>query len=164
MNNPTHRVKQTFKGSRVIFTLTQEYTASIEEVFPLLCPVREYEYLPDCDLVYLATDYIEEAGIFITEFPQDGDDKDVWVVSQYIPNKSIQFVRVNTLRVIIYNIEVRSQEYAGVSLFWEQIITGLNPEGNKFVESLREEGFVGMMDGMEKLLQYYLDTGAAMEH
>ena len=164
MRESAHKVTQKFKGSRVKFTHTQEYTHSVQEVFPLLCPVREYEYLPawDCDLVYLDTGFIEEGGVFTTEFPQDGDDKDVWVVSKYVLNKIIQFVRINTLRAIIYNIEVCSNKPAGTKLSWEQIITGLTPEGNKYVEALREEDFVDRLHGMEKLLQHYLDSGEVM--
>lgn len=42
------------KGERVIFKGEQNYSFPPEDVFPMLCPVREYEYIPrwECDIVY----------------------------------------------------------------------------------------------------------------
>ncbi len=149
-----------FTGSRARFTHTQNYNTTLTELFPLLCPVRETEYLSRwaCDILHLESGLIEPGGVFATRFPQDGPDRDIWVVSRYEKDKVIQFVRVNDRRSIIYNIKVQSAGEGKVQLSWEQIITGLNEEGNGFVEDLRQEDFSTMLDDMEKRLQYYLDT------
>ncbi|HLS81490.1 MAG TPA: hypothetical protein VK025_08810 [Steroidobacter sp.] len=165
MNRTAPQATSAFKGRRVRFTHTQTFTASIDAVFPLLCPVREYDYLPawECEVVYLASGYAETGGVFLTNNPQEGG-RDVWVIARYAPNETIQFVRTNPLRTMIYNVEARSDEPGTVRLFWEQIITGLTEEGNGLVESLRETDFVEMMSAMQELLQHYLDTGKMMSH
>lgn len=45
-----------------------------------------------------------------------------------------------------------------VRLRWEQVITGLNPEGNEQVAALQEADFVRMLNELQRLLQHYLDT------
>lgn len=144
-------------GSRVRFTHTQVYRAALGDVFPLLCPVREYDYLPQwqCRIVRLDSGLIEEGGVFTTE-----DGGDVWVVATCVPNQSILFIRVNAWRTMSYSIDVQPAPPGEVRLRWEQVITGLNPEGNQRVEALREGDFRQMLDGMQALLQHYLDTGA----
>ncbi|TAK53303.1 MAG: hypothetical protein EPO25_11100 [Gammaproteobacteria bacterium] len=144
-------------GSRVRFTHTQVYRAALEDVFPLLCPVREYEYLPQwqCRIVRLDSGLIEEGGVFTTE-----DGGDVWVVARYVSNKSIRFIRVNAWRTMSYSIDVQPAPPGEVRLHWEQVITGLDAEGNRQVEVLRESDFRQMLDGMQALLQHYLDSGA----
>lgn len=45
---------QTFKASRVIQSHTVRAQFPAKEVFPLLCPVREYDWIDtrDCGMVY----------------------------------------------------------------------------------------------------------------
>ena len=49
-------------------------------MFPLLCPVREYDYLPQwqCRIIRLDSGLIEEGGVFTTE-----DGSDDWVVATW---------------------------------------------------------------------------------
>ena len=164
MKHQTPSKAATFTGRRAHFTHIQNYTATIDELFPLLCPVRESDYLTRwaCDIIYLKSGLIEIGGVFTTSFPHDGPDKDVWIVSRYEPDQFIQFVRVNGWRSIIYNIEVQAAGEGKITLFWEQIITGLNDKGNVVIKTLREEDFKSMLDDMEQRLQYYLDAGEIM--
>lgn len=152
-----------FTGQRARFSHIQNFNGSTAQIFPLLCPVREADYLSrwTCDIVYLQSGLMEAGGVFTTNFePESG--KDVWVVSRYEAPVHIQFVRVNTLRTIIYNIAVQDSGAGQVRLLWEQIITGLNEAGNEFVAGLRQQDFTNMLADMEQRLQYYLDQGEMM--
>jgi len=150
-----------FTGLRVQFTHEQNYDSPIERVFPLLCPVREAEYLSrwSCDIVYLSSGLIEPGGVFTTCFPTDGEGRDVWVVSRYEPRAIIQFVRVNARRCMIYTITALPGEKGQTRLHWQQVVTGLTPEGNAYVGRLRQRDFTLMLSDMERRLQYFLDTG-----
>lgn len=161
MANLSRKPNQTIKGERVIFTGEQNYSFSPEVVFPFLCPVREYEYLPnwECDIVYLDSGLAELGGVFITHPPGEENKKDVWVISRYEKNQAIEFVRVNDLRSMIYRIELESTETGGTIAKWEQIITGLTEEGNKHVNKLQQADFTAMLANIEELLQHYLEEG-----
>jgi hypothetical protein len=75
---------------------TFEQTARIEappgDVFPLLCPVREYDWIPtwSCDLLHTASGVAELGCIFRTTSPA-GAGSMTWVVSRYEPPRLIEF-------------------------------------------------------------------------
>ncbi len=153
-------VDRSFKGKRRIFKGVQRYPAGVEKVFPLLCPVREAEYLPQwrCKLIYLASGTIEEGGVFETDLVSEGFERDIWVVSSLIPNRSIQFVRVSRKRAMTYNIRVAKMSEPGTVLEWTQVVTGLNPKGNEYVHRLVQSDFTVLLKKMEDLLKAYLNT------
>ena len=90
MAEPSNKPKQTIKGERVVFKGQQHYSFSPEDVFPMLCPVREYEYIPpwECDIVYLDSGFAEPGGVFTTHLPGEEDRKDVWVMMRIKPSNS----------------------------------------------------------------------------
>ena len=163
MAEVSRKPKQTLKGERAVFKGKQNYSFPPEDVFPMLCPVREYEYLPpwECDIVYLDSGLAERGGVFTTLPHGEGDQKDVWVISRHDKNQAIEFVRVNGLRSILYRFELQGTETGGTVVNWEQIITGLTEEGNRHVETLKQSDFTAMLAHMEELLQHYLATSKA---
>ena len=160
MTELSRKPNQTVKGSRVIFTGLQSYSSPPEAVFPMLCPVREYDYIPpwECDVVYLDSGLAEQSGVFTTHFPGDGDQKDVWVISRYDIDRKIEFIRVSGLRTMIYRIDLQSTLTGGTIVNWEQIITGLTEEGNQHIETLTQSDFTVMLAQMQEWLQSYLDA------
>ena len=159
----SHRPAQKFLGNRIVFTGEQSYAHPPEAVFPMLCPVREYEYIPpwECDLVYLDSGLAEDGGVFTTHFPTDGAQPDVWVISRYETNRAIEFVRVSGLRTMVYRVDLRGTEAGGTAVRWEQIITGLTEEGNQHIQTLQQSDFTAMLAHMEELLQHDLATSKA---
>jgi len=97
-----YRKKRSFK-----MTLS----GSPEQVFPLLCPTREYDWIEtwQCELIYSDSGFAEPDCIFTTSYPADGPE-DTWVVSRYEKPVLIEFVRVNPLRVIRYTITLSRTE------------------------------------------------------
>ena len=83
-----HAVRRVQRGE-------QRYEATPETVFPLLCPVREYDWLEmwDCTMVWSASGVAEQDCVFTTAFPDAG--REVWVVSRYEPGRAIEFVRIS---------------------------------------------------------------------
>ena len=148
-----------FKAKRCSLSASQLLIGTPERVFPLLCPTREYDWIEDwnCDLVFSKSGFAEPDCIFTTHFP--GDEKDVWVVDRYEPNKLIQFIRVTENRVIRYRITLIDNANGQTTAVWEQIVTGLTDEGNRYVESLTNLDFGLKIKGLEILINYYLETG-----
>lgn len=74
-------------------TRTHQFTvkAPLEKVFPLLCPVREYEWIPgwDCELLHSQSGVAEEDCVFRTDRTDTGPM--TWVVSRYQPPDRIEF-------------------------------------------------------------------------
>jgi hypothetical protein len=140
-------------------------TAAPERVFPLLCPTREYDWIDTwkCRMIYSDSGYAEQDCIFKTNFPADGPE-DTWVVSRYETPLLIEFVRVNPLRAIRYTITLHETAAGETEAEWRQVVTGLNAEGNAFVQRLEEAAFIKRMGEVEKMLNHYLKTGQMLSH
>ncbi len=149
--------------TRVRFRQTQHIRAEPEAIFPLLCPVREFDWIPtwDCDLVYTASGVAEEGCVFQTESGDGGAD--TWVVSRYEPPARISFVRVDRLRTIRYDIHLRPESDGSTTLAWEQEITALDDRGDHHVAGQRQEDFAALIGKVERMLEHYLQTGKALE-
>jgi hypothetical protein len=139
------------------------FASAPEQVFPLLCPTREYDWIEtwQCEMIYSGSGFAEPDCIFKTSFPADGPE-DTWVVSRYEKPVLIEFVRVNPLRVIRYTITLSRAENGGTEADWAQVITGIREEGHQFVRDLDDEDFNARMAMVEKMLEHYLMTGAML--
>jgi hypothetical protein len=129
-------------------------------VFPLLCPVREYDWIQPwrCEMLYTDSGMAELDCVFTTQFPDDGP-VDTWVVSKYEPPACIEFVRINPLRSIRYCIVLTPEPDGTTRAVWSQVTTGLNPEGNALVEGLTDSDYHQEMTMLQKMLDHYLETG-----
>ena len=145
---------------RVRFAHDQTVSATPEAIFPLLCPVREHDWIPgwQCRLVYTASGAAEPGCVFQTDRPADGG-LDTWVVSRHEPPARVAFVRVNALRTIHYDVRLASLPDGATRLRWEQEITALSPDGDRHVAALREQDFVATIEALEAMLEHYLRTG-----
>lgn len=145
---------------RTIKNYTMGLDGTAEEIFPLLCPVREYDWIQpwSCEIVWSDSGRAELDCVFTTNFPDDGP-QDTWVVSRYEPPRCIEFVRVNPLRSIRYSITLLSLPNGCTRALWTQVITGLNAEGDAFVAGVTDEGFTAEMRVLEQMLNHYLKTG-----
>jgi hypothetical protein len=148
---------------------TKRYTMRLRgspaAIFPLLCPVRESEWIETwhCTMIYSDSGYAEQDCIFQTEFPQDGP-RDTWVVSRYERPTLIEFVRVSVRRAIRYTITLRSPaEGTTTEAEWRQVITGLDADGDAWVEGLSDDDFRGRMEALERMLNHFLATGRMLK-
>ena len=146
---------------RVHFSQLQHVRAEPEAIFPLLCPVREFDWIPtwDCEIVYTESGVAEEGCVFRTS--GDGG-ADTWVVSCYQPAERISFIRVDSLRTIRYDVHLEPEGDGTTTLRWEQEITALNDAGDAHVAAQREEDFAAAIAKVERMLEHYLKTGEAM--
>jgi hypothetical protein len=144
------------------FSRTQHVTAPPADVFPLLCPVREFDWIPewDCRLVYTESGIAEPGCIFQTDRPADGG-LDTWVVSHHEAPRHIAFVRVNPLRAMQYDIGLEPAGNESTRLTWQQVITSLSEEGDRHVAAARESDFAAAIAKLEGLLNGYLGAGRA---
>lgn len=146
------------------FSRSQHVKAPPDDVFPLLCPVREYDWIPgwDCRLVYTASGVAEPGCVFQTDREADGG-LDTWVVSRHEPCARVGFVRINALRAMQYDIRLEARPDGSTILVWEQVVTALSDEGDRHVAALRESDFAATIDKLEELLNRYLQGQPAME-
>jgi hypothetical protein len=145
---------------RMIRTQTMLLAGPPERVFPLLCPVREYEWIETwaCEMIYTESGFAERDCVFTTSTPGGGEG-DVWVTSRYEPSRIIEFVRVNALRAIRYTITLAPNGDGTTRAEWSQIITGLTAAGDEFVGRCTIEEYKTLIGRLESMLNHFLRTG-----
>lgn len=75
---------------RLTFETTLTFAGTPDEVFPLLCPVREYDWIPDwsCTMIH-STSGVAELGCVFTR-----DRGETWITTRYEPPTRIDYTIV----------------------------------------------------------------------
>ena len=151
----------TFDALRKTKEMTMAINAAPERVFPLLCPVREYEWIApwQCDIVYSDSGIAENNCVFATDLPDRGGPE-IWTVSRYEPNHRIEFVRFTTgEKIVKLDIVLTPTASGHCEILWRKVFTGLSEEGNRVIDTLAGNQFDIETSMIEKMLNHYLDTG-----
>src|SRR5208282_4130596 len=152
-----------FQGKRAILEYTQNNAAPPGKVFPLLCPVREADWVPGWQyrLIYSESGVAECGCVFIT--PNEDRTETIWVVTDYDPASfRIGFAWVNP-GLVAAQITICLSNSSGVlghtSALIQYTYTGLSAEGNREVERYDQKWFRHKMQSWEAAINHYLQTG-----
>ena len=154
-----------FTGKQKTLMYTQLNNASPDEVFPLLCPVREKDWLEgwDYQMIHSKSGLIEQDCVFTT--PHHGDQVTVWQVTHYDPHKKqIEFLRVTPAEhVVKINISLSPKTDGNTLVDISYQYTALNETQNEFIENELEQVFNGNMEWWEKAINHYLEFGQMLK-
>ncbi len=141
-----------FRSRRTVSEYLGELDSPPEAVFPLLCPVREYEWLEGWkgEMIYSDSGVAEENCIFRTP-----PGPSIWNVDRYEPPGRIEFTVVSPAQVCRLNLTLERTAAGGTKLMWQRIVTGLTDEGNATLPSSSTEGD----RARTQALDYFLKTG-----
>lgn len=148
-----------FKAKRIKQVQSQRFVGPPDKVFPLLCPIREYEWIDPwkCEMLHSGSGVAEKHCVFRTRFDGNSTD-DVWVISRHEPNSMIEFVRFNALWVMILSIVLADNGDGTTTARNEQILTGLTAEGNQILDRI-STAFAFELKMGEAMLNHFLTTG-----
>jgi len=131
-----------------------------ERVFPLLCPVREREWIEtwDARLVYSDSGVAELGCVFTTDDPHGR--LSVWTVSRYEPERgAIEFVIVSP-RLFVSTLAIAlDADGEGTRAVWRRAFTALSGPGERVIDRLAGPAYEAGMQLLERQLRHYLDTG-----
>ncbi len=172
-----------FQAVRVTHEYTQINPSSPEKVFPLLCPVREADWIPGWryQLIRSNSGVAELGCIFTTPDPPteaakypfqstagEHDARAVttslattWICIDYDPRAfRIGYVWVKPERVAAeLRIQLSHHNNGHTLAHIRYRYTGLTLEGNREVESYDQTWFEAKMRGWETAINHYLTTG-----
>ena len=150
-NRRKHSCVQTWKGTR-------------NEIFPLLCPVRERDWTPgwNPELVVSSSGVMEQECLFVET---DTHNDAIWVVTKYEPvNFEVAMYRI-VPEVIVGKFSISLDKEDGkttsASVFYEQ--TALSTDGNKIVNDFTIESFNKFMEEFKAAIDHYLTTGKMID-
>lgn len=150
----------TIESRRVVRTYRQTIDASPETVFPLLCPVREVEWLDGWEfkMLYSASGFIEEGAVFTTSFDEP---ETVWLVTRHDSSAGmVEFARVTPQsRTCLLKLAVTPDGDHRTHVDVSYAYTSLGHAGDGFLESWTKEAFLDDVKFWEKSMNHFLKTG-----
>lgn len=147
--------------NRVERRYVQHLVAPPAQVMPLLCPVREADWIPGWDplLVVSASGLVEPGCVFVTAAEPVAA---VWVVTRHEPGTGFVEMWKITPGVTACRLTIRLQATAGgcdAEVVYAH--TSLGPAGDAFVAGFTEAHYRGFMQDWEAKLNHYLRHGRA---
>jgi hypothetical protein len=148
-------------GERFIYKREIVLKSTKEIVFPLLCPVREYEWFNDwkCTMVYSESGVAENNNIFYVKRGFPLFKKQVFHVVKYEPNENITFlIFINGVATILFgaDLEQLSSDSCKMTVFYEA--TGISRFGNFFLRNVGKKEMEANTNNIEKDLVYWLEN------
>jgi hypothetical protein len=147
---------------RTVRSFTQRILAWPQVVFPLLCPVREQEWLEgfEAELIYSKSGVIETGCVFRTRNP--GEPESIWMVTRHDREAgAVEFVRVTAGLVatcLLITLETNSDGSTAVHVTYT--FTPLSAEGVTLVrERHSETSFQQAMEWWERSMNHFIETG-----
>ena len=137
---------------------TQHLVGTVEEVFPLLCPVREADWIDGWNpsLVVSSSGVAEPDCVFVTSAtPADA----IWYVTRHEPQAGfVEMLKITPgLTACRLSIQLRAIE-GGSEADVTYCHTSLGPEGDAFVASFTEDYYRKFMQDWESRLNRYLGS------
>lgn len=142
------------QAKQVIRTRTMAIEAPPENVFPMLCPVREHDYLEhwQATVVHSESGLAEKGCVFETPGPE------TWYISEHNQQTGrIVFVIFASSRLSRLDVDLQP-EGNGSKLTFTYTHTALDRQGDAFVEGFTEQLFREKMDRFEDSLNQYLNS------
>ena len=150
-----------FKGFQASRTYKQINNAPADLVFPLLCPVREKDWIDGWDykMIFSKSGLIEKGCVFST--PHHGTEQTIWYVTEHDKeNYKIEFVRVTpNEEVVKINIRLEDNGNGTTTSNITYQYTGLNEIKNAWIKEKSGKAFEENMIGWEKAINYYIEKG-----
>jgi hypothetical protein len=147
------------KPTRATRTFTQKLLAGPDRVFPLLCPVREADWLTGWDplVVFANSGVAEPECVFMTAA---APHPAIWFITRHEPERGF----VEMLKVVPEMTACRlSIKLAATPEGCDAAITyshtSLGPRGDAFVAGFTEDFYLDFMRDWERRMNHYLTTG-----
>ena len=138
-------------------------SASPSRVFPLLCPVREHDWIPTwrAQIVHSHSGLAELDCVFTTQSPSDGNR--TWICTRYEPSCAIEYIAHSTLGYVMHlTIALEAQGEAGTNVSWSRRFIAVNDEGKAWIDAISAQGMTEATGALANLLDYYLVNGTML--
>lgn len=148
---------------RVTYSSTQTIAAPPARVFPLYCPVREADWVPGWQPLFVLTE--SGAAELDCVFATLSDATPAyWMITAYDPAAfALEMVKCTpgvTFCKISIRLEARGKRRTDATIRYSY--TSLSEEGDAFLEGFGEEDYADFMQRWEEAMNHFLETGEAV--
>lgn len=154
-----------FQAKRVSRRYRQTIDATPDQIFPLICPVREAEWLEGWEykMIYSSTHLAEEGLVFSTS--NEGEEDTIWIITTHdATNHTVEFARVTPAsRASILTVYIAERDERSSYVDITYTYTAITEAGNQFIDVYTEEAFQSNVRWWEKSMNYFLATGKVLK-
>jgi len=147
------------KPNRVTRTYTQQLVAEPSAVFPLLCPVREADWIEGWNPISVLTDsgVAESDCVFVTSASPNNA---IWYVTRHDQDKGfVEILKITPLVTACrLTIQLRPNG-SGSEAEISYTHTSLGPEGDAFVAAFTDDHYRKFMQDWEARINHYFVHG-----
>ena len=151
---------EAFTARREVARFTHRVSAPPARVFPLLCPVRENEWIPGWSArpIYSASGVAENNGVFRAQLADHSEA--LFIVTRHDAQAgAVEYVVLRGgTHVEKLDLALTDNRDGTSTLAWTRTYTGLSEAGNAQVQQQVAEGFLVRMQHMAELLERHLQT------
>lgn len=143
---------------------TQHIKGKPEEIFLLLCPQREKDWLDgwDYEIIFSESGLAEPNCVFQT--PMHGEKATYWMVSRYEAPRLIEFVRFTPDEVVVkISIHLKQEKNGITPVEIAYIYTAITEKQEKYIQEQLPDDFRRSMEWWEKAMNYYLEKGEMLK-
>ncbi len=155
----TLNVREPLRATR---RYTQRLVAAPEAVFPLLCPVREADWIEGWEplLVVSASGYAEPDCVFTTPGTPTNA---IWYITRHEPTAGfVEMLKITPgITACRLTIQLRAAQ-VGSEADITYSHTSLGPQGDAFVSGFTDEYYHEFMRDWEARINHYLRHGTAL--
>jgi hypothetical protein len=153
-----------FQAKRVRRTFSHRVMSPPDRVFPLLCPVREHEWIDgwQAEIVFSERGGAEDHCVFRTDTHDRG--LATWVVSVYDPHAHrIGFTIFYPDRYVErLDLGLEAEPPGATRLVWTRTYTGLSEAGNDLLEEATGARLDQRMHHAMASLEHFCATGSCL--
>lgn len=142
------------------FTRTASFEVgfSMGEIFPLLCPKLEEEWIPGwkCEVLHSQSGFNETGAVFKTVQPFGTEL--IWYTNVYDMVKGhVEFTLLSP-DTVVFNFKIRVQPVQNnkCMLTFIHRFLSIGPKGNNLIETYRKEDFPARLNDLGRLMTIYL--------
>jgi hypothetical protein len=147
---------------RAVRTYTQHLVAGPALVFPLLCPVRECDWIDGWKpLAIISQSGLAERDCVFLTAATPGEA--IWVVTEHVPERHFVEMLKITPQLTVCRLSIQLQAVAGgCDAVVTYAHTSLGPLGDAFVAGFTQAFYDDFMRDWENRLNHYLVHGSAL--
>jgi hypothetical protein len=164
MNDLDRAPKHPLRPAPLVRTYVQRIEAPPQAIFPLICPVREGDWLEGwaeiCEVVWSASGVAEPGCVFRTT--EEGRPATIWIVTDHDPDRGVvTFARVTPdLVASTLHIEVTGAERGTSSVSIRYTVVPTSAAGETYAaERYDRADLAASIVWWERSMNHYLRTG-----
>lgn len=130
-----------------------------EDIFPLLCPVREAEWIDgwSCEMIHSESGLAEEGCVFKTN--REPENEAYWIMTRCNSPREAEYVRFVTGKMFVALSFILSRTEYGTAMETTYTFTGVTEAGNAFVDNVVPQYIELALNHLEASLNHYVNTG-----